>query len=92
MRHDFNSPQLTITAGTSLQTRAVFDRGLQQWVPVAAAPAPLPDPSDPLKPHLYERRITVEQFVQKDFKDDGYLDNPQAAGVDAGADAATLRR
>lgn len=82
VRHDFNSPELTIDAGTSKQTRDVYDRGLQRWVNINPVTASLPAPSDPDKPFFYERWITVEQFQGGDFTDDGYLDSPQPAGSD----------
>jgi type II secretory pathway pseudopilin PulG len=78
VRHDFNSPELTIDAGTQKRTKQVYDRGLQRWVDSTAS---LPAPSDPGKPHLYERWITVEQFHGGDFNDDGYLDTPLPAGT-----------
>ncbi|HET9765305.1 MAG TPA: prepilin-type N-terminal cleavage/methylation domain-containing protein [Thermoanaerobaculia bacterium] len=78
VHHDFNSPDLTIDAGTSKRTRQVFDRGLQRWVDSTSS---IPAPSDAKKPHIYERWITVEQFRGGDFHEDGYLDNPLPAGT-----------
>lgn len=78
VRHDFNAPELTIDAGTSKKSRQVYDRGLQRWVDSTVS---MPPPSDPKKPHLYERWITVEQFRGGDFHEDGYLDSPLPAGT-----------
>ncbi len=76
VQDDFNSPELTITAGNQKVTKEVFDRSLKRWVAAGTAPV------DPSKPHLYERWVTIEQFSAGDFKDDGYLDSPLAAGSD----------
>ena len=78
VRHDFNAPELTVDVGTQKRTKQVFDRGLQRWVDSTAS---MPAPSDPTKPHLYERWVTVEQFRGGDFNDDGYLDDPLPAGT-----------
>lgn len=81
VRNDFNSPELTIDAGTVKETRQVYDRTLQLWVNASLAPNPLPDPTDWTKPHFFERRIKVEQFAGGDFIEDGYLDTPEPAGT-----------
>jgi type II secretory pathway pseudopilin PulG len=83
----FDSPRLTITAGSELNTTEV-------WVPQSVTSS---NPSDPLDPSvgewldpsavggrtpIWQRDIRVRQYSVNDISEDGEFDNPLPSGTD----------
>jgi prepilin-type N-terminal cleavage/methylation domain-containing protein len=72
---DFNSPQLTIPAGSDERlVNEYWDGTLRRWMPLA-------DPLNPPAGALWQRSVQVQQFAGGDLLTDGVLDDP----VDGGA-------